>query len=239
MTNKAELVKQLAEDRLQQVLERQQKTTEWQHGFRAGYWQGYHDALGLPQLEWFLAQGIPLDLVDHFGFGYCAEKTVVTPRGYENYPSYTFPVRDPESWEVVNIQHRLVGAPSDVQKYRQEDGIPASAFHTLNRLGGKAIVVEGVKKATVVFDRTGREAQVIGLPGMYPSELLVEEIASMFDRLWVVLDPGAEKNAIRFAQLAGPGKCRIASLPEKPDDAFLHGMTKDQFRAALKQARPI
>lgn len=212
---------------------------EWQAGFKVGYIRGWHDAMGGRERGWWNAQGISNFQIDHYGLGYNPSKKIRVGDGMIDAPAFTIPVRDPDDWEtIVNVQYRLENPPDGAGKYRQEDGISAAAFYAEpSGISARAVLVEGAKKAMVVYDRLGGAVQVIGVPGCSPSARIIEQVAEKkFERVYIALDPGCAAQAERIA--AGLQDARIMNLPEKPDDAFLSGaMNVDKFRAFAAQAR--
>jgi hypothetical protein len=214
----------------------EKRNADWEAGYRAGYWRGWHDGMNQANRWWWNSQGISNHLIDRFGLGYNPRKTIETPQGEMTLPAYTIPIRDPETDNVINIQYRLADSPAGIGKYRQESGITAAAFYAEPNCiaGDDAIVLEGAKKAIVVWDRLDAAIQVVGLPGCTPGEIVLEKL-KVFKRIWLALDPGTEHAAKRIKKILP--QARVMRLPDKPDDIWLrHGMTIDLFREYMRQA---
>lgn len=215
------------------------RDAEWRAGFKVGYVRGWCDAMGVREHGWWNAQGISNYQIGHYALGYNPSKKIRVDGEIVSAPAFTIPIRDPDDWEtIVNVQYRIADPPDGAGKYRQEEGISAAAFYAEpSGINERAIIVEGAKKAMVVYDRLDGAVQIIGVPGCTPSAQIIERIAKKkYERVYIALDPGCTAQAERIA--AGLGGARIMNLPEKPDDAFLSGaMTADKFRAFAAQAR--
>lgn len=231
------LLIQRAEEIKRRRAEQDARDTEWQAGYRAGYAQGWHDALTEINRAWWRARGIEDTIIEKYQLGYCPNKHVQTDAGEIEMGAYTIPIRNPVDWKIVNVQYRLENPPTGVGKYRQERGISAAAFFAERADCGatNALVVEGAIKAMVCYDGIEGATQVIGLPGCAPSEKIIEQM-KVFRRLWIALDPGAESAAQRLKDELP--QARVLDLPDKPDDLFLHGgLTRAKFHDYARQAR--
>lgn len=243
------LLLKIAEQKKAEEERRRQRWEDWTNGFLAGaYWRDWHDKMNEQNRAWWKSQGITDFQIDFYELGYLATKQIITKEGDLYLPAYTIPIRDLDNWaEIVNIHYRLADPPAGIQKYRYEHGIPSREFYATPELHGKAVVVEGAKKSMVVFDRIDGLCQVIGLPGCTPSEDVMKRIAKDFDSVWLCLDPGCDQRKVRRDGKTEPSpeerfkkavpQTRIVRLPDKPDDLFISGMQKEQFREYLRQAR--
>ena len=239
----AEELQRLLEEKQHQRLARlaslQQRWT------RDGFIEGWHARMQVENLEYWAKEGIPSWAINYYKLGYCSDKMFKGEDGAEYHsPAYTIPIYDPTTWQIVNIQYRLMEVlPEFGGKYRQEAGIPASAFYTRRGvLDGQAIVVEGAKKAIVVLECIGKACQVVGWPSITPSERLIREMAGFNGGLWLILDPGSNnwQATERAARVLHPVPVRWVEMPIKPDDAIVkYGMGKDELRGYLKQARRL
>jgi DNA primase len=220
-----ERARQRQEERRKQVYER-----------IAGMWDvaiSYCAALTPALQEWWYAKGVNDQSIGQFWLGYC----VRCPTDEAGRPSYTIPITYKE--RLLNIRHRLVGAASEASgdKYRpQIAGLGAAMFNAdiLLQPAEYVLLVEGEIKA-IVLTQLGYRA--VGIPG-----------ASSFKEAWgrcfwnqrtvyIALDPGAETQGERIADLLG-NKARIVRSPCKPDDFFVqYGGTKQDFDALLRLSR--
>jgi DNA primase len=137
---------------------------------------------------------------------------------------------------LVNIRHRLINA-ADGDKYRpHRKGLGLWIFNdAVLKHCERVVIVEGEKK-TIVMHANGIDA--VGIPGM---STFRSEWAPLFEnhkRVWIALDPGAEKRAAIVAQAIGPN-AYVCTFPTKPDDFFFKfGATLTEFREVLRHARP-
>ena len=214
------------------------KDSEWCKGFKAGYLQGWHDGMNAANRIWWNEQGISNHLVDKYNLGFLPAKRIQTEHGEIEIPAYTIPVVDLLTGDPLNIQYRLVDAPEGVAKYRQEFGISAREFYAETCTGelepDAAIVLEGAKKAIVTYDHLDGAIQVVGLPGCSPSDAIVERLKH-YSRIWIALDPGAERAAQRLKEKLP--QARVMNLPGKPDDLMIAGMSKNCFKEYMRQSR--
>lgn len=216
----------------------QHKLETWQEGFKTGYLWGWHDAMTEQHRAWWHAQGIADDVIDGYVLGYCPNKTIKTDEGTYTLGAYTIPILDPETKTLVNIQYRLENPPTGIGKYRQETGIPARNFYAGYAPGQDCFIVEGAKKALVLFQMLDRTITVIGIPGITPRSELIDEI-SKFRRKWFLPDPDVQDKAIRrFSERLT--NLRLVRLPVKPDDAIVrYGLRRGDLRRYCQEGRLV
>jgi hypothetical protein len=221
--------------------QREQRWRDWCNGFAAGYfWREWHDHMTEANRQWWQKQGVHKQLQDYYELGYIAEKKIKTKEDksesdFTILPAYTIPVRDRDTWDLTGVHYRLVDPPEYVGgKYRYQEGVPAREFYAVPGVKDKAIVVEGAKKAMVVYDRLDADYQVIGLPGCTPSEEVMNRVKECGE-VWLALDPGCMKQEQRFKRIVPQAK--IMRMPTKPDDFFLGGGTTSQFKSYMAQGR--
>lgn len=235
----------MAEWMKRQVAEQAAKLTEWQSGYQAGYVQGWHDAMTDQNREFWASQGIPEWALDFYGLGYCRERSFRDQEGgMHKAPAYVIPIHEPIDWNLVNVQYRVAGPLADsIGKYRQENDIPAASFFAdpKRQYTGDCIVLEGAKKAIVIYDLMGFSMQVVGWPSMTPAETLIEQL-KQFERVFMCLDPEGpgqpprERVEARVHRILGD-RLRVMSLGMKPDDAVVQaGMNRRQFENVMRQA---
>lgn len=200
------------------------------------YLQGWHDAMDFAAREWWHQQGITDESIDYFELG--ARPYPLTNSNGEklNLMAYTIPIRDPHNWEVVNMQYRIDNPPAGFGKYRQETGLPARNFYTRPHTFADILIVEGAKKAIVLEQLLDGAMQIVGLPGITPSERLIDEIRG-YKRKFFLPDPDVtHANIQRFASRLS--NLRTVRLPVKPDDAVnRYGFTKGDLREWIMQTR--
>ncbi len=216
--------------------------SKWIQGALVEKW---NTGMGEEQREYWRTEGIPEWALNYYKLGYCPDK-VFRGDDYNEFhsPAYTIPVYEPQSWQMVNIQYRLLEiGEGRGGKYRQEAGIPASAFYTRRGvLEGQAIVVEGAKKAIVVLECIGKACQVVGWPSITPSTRVIQELAGFTRGLWIMLDPGSGNYAAteRAARILHPLPVKWVEVPTKPDDSIVkYGLKKDGLKKFFDQARRL
>lgn len=183
--------------------------------------------------------GLTDDAIERFGVGYCHacptspySDSITIP--YYEQAELLFLAEPPK---LMNLRHRLC-SPNGQGKYRPEmAGLSSSIFNSdsLND-DGWIILVEGEFKAMVLWQ--------YGFPvAATPGTAFKEEWVGLFakvERVYVTLDPGAEKAALRTGKLLTNGgvDVRIVTVPHKPDDFFvIHGGTDGQFCEFLESGR--
>lgn len=209
----------------------------------AAYWQGWHDAMTEQQRQLWRAQGIDDGLQDWFRLGYVDGRQFYDGERPFVSPAMTIPHFD-KGWQAVNVQYRMVNPPAGVGKYRYTAGLPAPLFLTEpdRELAGPTLLLEGAKKAIVVYAHLGVDLNVIAVPSKMPGKDLIERLAEC-DPVYVALDPdayqatGKSKPAVnRLARLIG-SRARIVKLPCKPDDLFTrHKGNTNDFLGFLRVA---
>lgn len=175
--------------------------------------------------------GLTDDTIEMFTVGYCHACPTSSHSDSITIPYY-------ENRELVNIRHRL-GSPNGNGKYRPEvAGLPSSVFNTdLLKFDGEWVVlVEGEFK-TMVLWQFGFPA--VGIPGnSFKPEWV--DLFSDVERVYIALDPEAEKAALKVGKLlrdAGTD-IRIVQCPTKPDDYFvIDGGTPLGFSRLLEAGR--
>ena len=201
-------------------------------------WEELNARLTADNRTWWESQGVPQDWQNYLKLGYMPEKIFNHNGETMSSPAYTIPYFH-ESWAFVTMQYRLTNPPNPNDKYRFESGLGAPYYMTRPDapIGEQAIICEGAKKAIVTNVHTETTATVLAVPsksGWRASSILgaVKDCG----RVWVILDPDAERNAYELAEAIGQA-ARIVTLPVKIDDGLLHyGLDKDALRMAMRQA---
>lgn len=214
----------------------------------AAYWRGWHDGMQQSQRHLWYSAGIGDRQIDYYNLGYCADHAYswngeTFHSDTLTIPHYTF------GFKPINVQHRLLHAVEGAGKYRQLPGLPAAAFLTdpeSSRLEQQVLIVEGAKKAMVVFDRAGamyngKPISIVGVPSKTPGKNILGQFADC-ESILLALDPdacfGPDSAAQTMSKELGSERTKIVRLPVKPDDFFVrHGGTQKQFQDFLRQAR--
>jgi hypothetical protein len=206
-------------------------------------WQRYHQSLDFQSRAYWRGRGIPDEWQDRWSLGWHRHYAIRGQSGeFVNTPAATIPLFDHDG-QVLNVKLRLIDPPNDEGKYRYliagQLHPPFLTNHTLP-LTGYVVAVEGELKAAVTFIALADEATaVIGLPGASPARHIIDQLAKA-ERVTLVMDPGAEQQAVKLAGMIGPRRARVLILPHKIDDIILATKaTPAMVRRWLNQAGPM
>lgn len=200
-------------------------------------WQELHRRLDSQHREWWRTQGVPDEWQDYYQLGFKPQHTAEHDGERMTFPAYSIP-KFGFDWQLRNIDYRLIGAPHEWGKYRPQAGLAPAPFLSdpdLDDFPGEVHIVEGSKKAMVCRIYMGHPLFMIGVPSCNSWAGIVEMLQHVRDcRVWIMLDPDAEKWALRMAQAIGKN-ARAIFLPDKPDDLVLKGMLYHGRLESLKR----
>lgn len=221
----------------------------WQAGFKAGTITAYHEWLLRvePAKNWLVNEGVNEVSIERYDLGFTPKKKVAD--GSE-YPAFIFPIRNPWTGDLVNVNWRLLNAPPEYGKYRFVKNLPQASFFANRVLEGQAVVTEGTKKGIVVnqeFDAESGQSDigVVAWPSNVPPGRLVKELECYEKGVTLFLDPGSEKALERlsreFSKTSLKGRVKYVTRPVKIDDAIVrYGITASDIRYSMKyQAREL
>lgn len=198
----------------------------------------YHERMTVAQRQAWLDAGIPQEWQNYYQLGYVVSRTFAHDGQPFVSDAMTIPVFD-HGRTPVNMQYRIMSPPQGVGKYRQEPGLPSAAFLSdpdVAAFTDQVIVVEGAKKAMILFIYGSQKIMTVGLPGARSWAGMVERLQPC-GRVYVVLDPDAEKPAADLCRAIGK-TARLVTVPEKPDDLILRmGEIGVSWERVLKQGR--
>lgn len=203
-------------------------------------WIRYHENLDDASRVIWETRGVPCWYQDWVKLGYDPSHTFWAGNEYTS-PTLTIPVYEPETWEVLNIKHRILGNASEcIGKYRPErSGLPAALFPASPDLpiSGRVIAVEGEIKAMVAYvTLSDPNIQIVGLPSKNPSENIIKQLQKCDDVI-LCLDPDADP--VSVAHEIGK-QVRVMRLPEKIDDYILiNNLDGDWLRSQTRMARRV
>jgi hypothetical protein len=206
---------------------------------RQAYWEGWHDAMSERQRQLWRQEGISDGLQDYFKLGYVEQRTFSNGESIFDRPAMTIPVFD-VGWNAVNVQYRIVDPPNGAGKYRFTAGLPAPLYLTDpdKEPANATILVEGAKKAIVIYANLGHKFTVVAVPSKVPGRNLIDRLKDC-DPVYITLDPDAytdHHSAARLGDMLGE-RARFVRLPGKPDDLFSqYGFTADMMQNYLNQA---
>lgn len=240
LQRKAEYAEQQARRLEEEIAKAQKALTELRE---VQSWVEYHKHLddddGRPRTMWE-SRGVPEWYQDWLKLGYDPSHVFWAGAEYQS-PTLTIPIYEPQTWNVLNVKHRLLGKISDqFGKYRPEkSGLPAQLFPASPDLpiSGKVFVVEGEVKAMVTWVTLGdAEAQVIGLPSKNPNEAMIKQLSAC-DDVTLCLDPDADPLSVG-RQI--DTRVRVMRLPDKIDDYIIaNKLDGDWLKNQLRMARKI
>lgn len=204
-------------------------------------WEMYHESMGEAGRAKWRRRGVPDSWQDFWQFG-IGSYNVRTDDGWVTSPTLTIPLFD-HDWNCRNVKHRLEIATDYAGKYRPEIAGQGAILFLCNppeALDGHVIVVEGEIKAAVTFATLDdANVKMVGIPGVNAAPHIIEQLKGA-ERLTLVLDPGAEKQALELATALGRKKCRMLIPPMKIDDMILDNqLSATQVRLLLAQARSV
>ena len=227
-----------AERQLKKRIEEAQKALQELQEAQA--WLRYHEQLTDQARQLWHVWGIPEYWQDYWKLGYDPDHTVWTGQEEWHTPTMTIPIFENNTWEVLNIKHRLLQPFREGDKYRPESrGLPQSAWTSDpdQELSGRTMIVEGEKKAMVTYITIDDYyLQLIGIPGKNPSKKIMDKLNNC-EPIYICLDPDANRESDKLAAELGKERSRIIRLPMKIDDAVLAGaLDKDAIRRLMRMA---
>jgi hypothetical protein len=164
------------------------------------------------------ADGIPQWAQEQFRFGYTVKQWKGQPVRALTLPWY----RTASDLEVV--QYRLLDVTTDRNKYLWPKGMPAGTFWNGSAVRepdrDRLIVCEGAKKGATVYS-TGLY-DMFGVTAVQNNSGAAGRLRDhrgemdAFDRVYVILDPGSEANAVEAARQLSNGY--VVFLPDKVDE---------------------
>ena len=224
--------------RKQVELEKRMSALEWMA--HTTEHRQYHEAMREEDIQWWFQQGIYKDAIKEYQLGICLGGC---PTDKEHRASYTIPVLDSKWRQLLNIQHRLIGATNG-DKYRpHRSGLGRQLFnsrHVFAKQPSLGIgLVEGAKKSIVL---TQHGFLAMGMPGISTFDMRWLKHFRGVKRLWLAPDPDAydQMKALgKQIQQAVDAKVTILTLFDKPDDFFVKGGTESTFKEVIRYGRPV
>jgi hypothetical protein len=215
------LHEQMEREQAQLARERQAKLDEFSV---SEIWQNLHNRMNPSHRQWWTSQGVPDDWQEYYQLGYKEAHRAEHGGEYQVFQAYSIPKFD-FGRKLVNIDYRLIGAPTEWGKYRPQQGIPQAAFISnpdLTDYPDEVYIVEGSKKAMVcnIYLTANDPLFFIGVPSCNSWAGITAKVKER--RCWIMLDPGAEMWASKLAREIGKN-ARIIRLPDKPDDLAMSG----------------
>jgi hypothetical protein len=200
----------------------------------------YHETMKQWAVDMWVGRGVAEDWQRFWYLGACDDKVIMSKGSEYHTPTLTIPIFD-QSYQVLNIKHRLVSPPEKNDKYRPEtSGLgtfpPFLAFPDKGYDGKTVYVIEGEIKSMVMATITDdSENQFIGIPGKSHYKKLIENIKGK--NAIVIPDPGAEADAIEFCKATGS---RYLPVSGKVDDIIIeNGYDGDWLKSTSRQARRV
>lgn len=204
-------------------------------------WQRYYDQAGDIGHSYWRNAGVPEPFQDLWQLGWDPAHEFYSGGVRKVSPTATIPLFD-HDWQCVNVKHRIINTQDVKGKYRSELAHRPAALFLCDpdkALQGHVIAVEGEKKSMVTF-ATLDDASVcmVGLPGATPSAEILAQFADA-DRVTLIVDPDARKQAWDICKTLGTAKCRVLRPAMKIDDLIVaERMSKRDLRYLLDNALP-
>lgn len=202
----------------------------------AELWHELNRRMADEQRQQWRMWGIPDSWQDNLELGYTPQYSKSIPT-----PAYTIPYfhNSTSGKKFQTMQYRLTDAPNPDDRYRFEYGLPAAWYEVTPSQdpGEIAIVCEGAKKAMVlqIYTAPSTNASVYAIPAK-STFCGIAEFLKDRSRVYIVLDPDAEHEALKLAAQVGKN-ARIVKLHVKLDDGILlHGIDKSVLRSAFRWA---
>jgi hypothetical protein len=195
-------------------------------------WEKYHDDDRGREL--WRDRGIPDNWQDYFMLGYAPAREWACGDTRFTSDSLTIPYFqyvEPLKYTCISLKHRLLCTDAPGGKYRPEfSGLGNQLFTPMHEepILPTVLIVEGEIKAMVVqvalfsLDPVPNMT-VIGVAGKSIKGELLDELTSA-ERVYILLDPDASKQAADLRATLGASKCKIIGLPGKVDDLITGGI---------------
>lgn len=213
------------------------------------FWKQWHLEMTKQGRELWYKTGIEDPMINIHKLGY-------TDKRYSDYGGVlTIPYM--HNTQIQTLQFRLLEPPSISDKYRFLKGTRASWFYAwpTSEIDGVVLVVEGVKKALVVwqtiakldkFEYRGRSITTVATPSKHVPTRMLEELDKAELVIWL-LDPdaltaenGKQSALMRNAEAVGLEKSRVVKTVAKIDDMILDYDIKGATLAnMIGQASPV
>jgi len=194
----------------------------------------YHNYLDEDERKWWESQGISEETQDTLALGFC----YTCPTDQEHRPSHTIPVFDHTGERLLNIRHRLVGAPNG-NKYRpHRAGLGRQLYRSdLVSTEKDLLLVEGCKKAIVANQHGFPTIAVYGCKGF---DMRWVPHFKNVRRLLIGFDPDADKAAWDLGKELAKAirEVRVCAFPMKPDDLLIRA-DDSLFGQVLSQSRRV
>lgn len=190
---------------------------------------------------WQRVRHLPQYLVDYWCLGYDPAHYIAAGPDSFKAPTATIPLLAPKTGELLNLKHRIIKPEhEDYGRYRYEiAGQPSPPFvcNPDEDLDGHVIAIEGEIKSMVTFATLDDSSlRIVGLPGATPGQHIVDMLSDA-ERITLVMDPGARKQAWDLAKALGTERVWVLVSPLKIDDGIIEaGMDKHDVRELLRQA---
>jgi len=201
-------------------------------------WEEYHLRVNEWAMAKFAERGIPKDYVHYWRLGLNTDYLV---NGTYHSPALTIPVWQTDK-SINNIKLRILNPKTDGDRYRNMFKVgmvyPFVAWGK-GFESSECLVVEGEFKAMTTacaLRRDKTNIEVIGVPGKNPSPTTLD-VLDKFERIYICLDPDAEKEACSLAGLLGSERVRVVTgLKSKIDDLAVlnYQVVNDAIKYAKK-----
>lgn len=207
-------------------------------------WKALNRRMNAENRAQWRAWGIPDEWQNRLQLGFVADKHYYSDGQEQISSAFTIPYfhNTTQGAKFSTMQYRLTDPAHPNDRYRFENGLPASFYETTpdSPIKDSVIVCEGAKKAAVfkIYIDTNDKSTVLAVPGRASWGGIVEKVKHC-GVVYVMLDPDATTQAEKFAREIGSA-ARIVSLHVKIDDGILqHGLGKTELASAFRWAQRV
>lgn len=195
-------------------------------------WETYH--ANEAGRELWRARGISDDWQDYYCLGYCPPRGWMSGDTRFTSASLTIPYLRyiaPLQYTCTSLKHRLLCNDAPGGKYRPEfAGLGNQIYFPMHEepMLPRALLVEGEIKAMVVQIALWSldplpNITVCAVAGKSVKPELIAEFSEC-ERVWIMLDPDAKRQAEELADTLGKERTKIINLPDKVDDLITMGV---------------
>ncbi len=180
-------------------------------------WERYYDQNDASGQAYWVARGVPQAWQSFWQLGFVRDRSFVDVVS----DAATIPIFGYER-EIQQVKYRLLNEEHGRYRYHLS-GTTAPAFlcNPDAALGGHVYAIEGEIKSMVTFAALDdSNCSMMGLPGTNPGERIIHQLRQA-DKVTLVFDPDAKRDAIKLARQIGIHKTWILIPPVKIDDGII------------------
>lgn len=202
-------------------------------------WKEYCERMESKNQDWWINQGIPLEIQQYLSLGYRKNKKYMYQGELHESPAYTIPWFG-ENFDFLTMQYRLTNSIDPSDKYRFEYELEGGKTHFFRadpseKIGDKVIVCEGAKKAMVTrYQLLSIDTKFVVIAAAAKSTIdpIIEAVKES-GLVYVIFDPDGIGQSKKLCREIGKNAHPVR-LPYKVDDGFLqYGLRQNDFMRIL------